>query len=199
MERVVKSIPNVRSDPKKKRFDRLCSDLVKTCTVALARVLEWCRMIVELPHHEGCLCITPLQASGMAAFYSATANLVTWLQSLPHASEWVAGQNLADPDSWTCSAFHTLKQLHEKLLQHCDCKEWAPPPRADAPAPGAHAPEHDDDNARPLSLPPGSGNPLVAYFPRFASWSAEERSGVPGRRNSWLPRALAGAHPDYSR
>ena len=39
-------------------------------------VLEWCRTIVELPHHEGRVAITPLQASGMAAFYSATANLV---------------------------------------------------------------------------------------------------------------------------
>ncbi len=38
-------------------------------------VLEWCRIIVELPHHEGGLAITPLQASGMSAFFSATANL----------------------------------------------------------------------------------------------------------------------------
>jgi hypothetical protein len=27
----------------------------------------------------------------LAAFYSATANLVSWLGSLPHASQWVAG------------------------------------------------------------------------------------------------------------
>jgi hypothetical protein len=50
-------------------------------------VLEWCRTIVELPHHEGGLAITPLEASGMAAFYSSTTNLVAWLQSLPHASD----------------------------------------------------------------------------------------------------------------
>ncbi len=49
-------------------------------------ILSWCRTIVELPHHEGGLGITPLPASGMAAFYSATANLVSWLGSLPHAS-----------------------------------------------------------------------------------------------------------------
>ena len=54
-------------------------------------------MIVELPHHKGGLGITPLPASGMSAFYSATAHLVSWLGSLPHASEWVAGQNLAGP------------------------------------------------------------------------------------------------------
>jgi hypothetical protein len=51
-----------------------------------AHILSWCRTIVELPHHEGGLGITPLPASGMAAFYSATANLVSWLGSLPHAS-----------------------------------------------------------------------------------------------------------------
>ena len=38
-------------------------------------------------------------------------------------------------------------------MQHYNCKEWAPPPNANAPAPGAPAPELDD-NARPLSLPP---------------------------------------------
>jgi hypothetical protein len=114
--------------------------------------LEWCRTIVKLPHHEGGLAITPLQASGMAAFYSATANLVAWLQSLPHASEWVARQNLADPNTWTSSALHALKHLHEQLM-HYNCKEWAPPPTANVPAPGAPAPELDD-NARPLSLPP---------------------------------------------
>jgi hypothetical protein len=116
-------------------------------------VLEWCRTIVELPHHEGGVAITPLQASGMAAFYSATANLVDWLQSLPHSSEWVAGQNLADPNTWTSSALHALKHLHEQFMQHYNCKEWAPPPNANAPASGAPAPELDD-NARPLSLPP---------------------------------------------
>ena len=77
--------------------------------------LAWCCVIVELPHHKGGLGITPLPA-GMAAFYSATAHLVSWLGSLPHACEWVAGQNLADPTSWNSSALQTLKQLHDNLL-----------------------------------------------------------------------------------
>jgi hypothetical protein len=38
-------------------------------------------------------------------------------------------------------------------MQHYNCQEWAPPPNANAPAPGAPAPELDD-NARSLSLPP---------------------------------------------
>ena len=90
----------------------------------------------------------------MAAFYSATAHLVSWLGSLSHASEWVAGQNLADPTTWNSSALQTLKHLHGNLLTHYNCTEWAPPLAADAPAPDAPAQGHNDDSARPLSLPP---------------------------------------------
>jgi hypothetical protein len=119
-----------------------------------AHELAWCRVIVELPHHQGGLGITPMPASGMAAFYSATAHMVSWLGSLPHASEWVAGQNLADPNTWNSSGLQTLKQLHDKLLTHYNCTEWALPPVADAPAPDAPAQGRDDDSACPLSLPP---------------------------------------------
>jgi hypothetical protein len=90
----------------------------------------------------------------MAAFYSATAHLVSWLGSLPHASQWVAGQTLDDPTTWTCSALSTLKQLHDNLLTLYNCSEWAPPPPAGpaaAPAPDAPAQGHDADNAHPLS------------------------------------------------
>ena len=80
--------------------------------------------------------------------------LVSWLGSLLHASGWVAGQNLADPNTWNSSALQTLKQLHDNLLTHYNCTEWAPPLADDAPAPGAPAQGHDDDSARPLSLPP---------------------------------------------
>jgi hypothetical protein len=85
-----------------------------------AHDLAWCRVIVELPHHKGSLGITPLPASGMAAFYSATAHMVSWLGSLPHASEWVAGQNLANPNTWNSSALQTLKQffLQEQIKDH---------------------------------------------------------------------------------
>ena len=52
------------------------------------------------------------------------------------------------------SALPTLRQLRDKLLAHYHWHEWAPPPVADAHAPDASAQERDDDNARPLSLPP---------------------------------------------
>ena len=81
--------------------------------------LAWCCVIVELPHHKGGLGITPLPASGMAAvavFYSATAHLVSCLGSLPHASEWVACLNLADPNTRNSSALQTLKQVHDDLF-----------------------------------------------------------------------------------
>ena len=116
--------------------------------------LAWCCVIVELPHHKGGLGITPLPASGMAAFYSVTAHLVSWLGSFQHASKWVAGQNLSDPTSWNSPALQTLKQLHCNLLTHYNCTEWAPPLADDAPASDAPAQGHDDKCARPLSLPP---------------------------------------------
>jgi len=77
----------------------------------------------------------------MADFYSATAQMVSWLGSLSHASEWVAGQNLADPNTWNSSALQTLKQLHDNLLTHYNCTEWAAhladaAHAADAPAQG---------------------------------------------------------------
>jgi hypothetical protein len=72
--------------------------------------------IIKLPHHQGGLGITPLPALGMAAFYSVTSNMVSWLGSHPHAPQWVAGQNLADPTTWKCSSLTTLKQLHDQFL-----------------------------------------------------------------------------------
>jgi hypothetical protein len=80
--------------------------------------------------------------------------VVSWLGSLPHAPEWVAGQNLAYPNTWNSSALQALKQLHNNLLTHYNCTEWAPPPADDSPAPDAPAQGRDDDSARPLSHPP---------------------------------------------
>jgi hypothetical protein len=90
----------------------------------------------------------------MAAFYSATSQMVSWLGSLPHASEWVADQKLADPNTWNSSALQPLKQLHDRLLTHYNCTEWAPPLVDAAPAPDTPAQGRDDDSACPLSLPP---------------------------------------------
>jgi hypothetical protein len=78
-------------------------------------------MIVKLPYHKGGLGITPLPASGLAAFYSATAEVVSWLNLLPHASEWVNDQNLADPSTLNRSALQPLNQFHDKLLTRYSC------------------------------------------------------------------------------
>ena len=114
-------------------------------------------------------------SSGMAAFYSATAHLVSWLGSLPHASEWVAGQNLADPTTWNSSALQTLKHLHGNLLTHYNCTEWAPPLADDAPAPDAPAQGHDDDSARPLCLPP------LNLLASLRVWQDEDNGEVAAR------------------
>jgi len=121
---------------------------------------------------RGRAAITPLQASGKTAFYSATAILIVWLHWLPHASEWVDGQNIADHNTWTGLTLHSLKHLHDQLMHHYNCKEWAPPPNSIAvSAPGEPAPELDD-NARPLSLPPLN---LIASF---RVWQDEENGNA---------------------
>jgi hypothetical protein len=168
--------------------------------------LAWCSMIVELPHHKGGLGITPLQASGMAAFYSATAHLVSWLGSLPHASEWVTGQNLDDPNSWNSSAFQTLKELHGDLLTHYKCIEWAPPPADDAPVPDAPAQGRDVTSVRPLPLPPL--NLLASLRVRQGRESGEvtERPSLPPQRqvtkhimHEWAPHKQTLLNPPTAR
>jgi hypothetical protein len=52
------------------------------------RMQNWCKFIVQSPHHKGGYAITPTAASGLAAFYSATAKFVTLLASLPHGGGW---------------------------------------------------------------------------------------------------------------
>ena len=70
--------------------------------VGIGMVPHDCRIATP----SGGLGISPLPSSRMAAFYSATAQMVSWLGSLPHVSQWVADQNLADP-TWKCSSLKT--------------------------------------------------------------------------------------------
>ena len=50
---------------------------------------QWCTYILQLPHHFGGFGFTPGKASGISAFYSATARFVQWLGSLPNKADWV--------------------------------------------------------------------------------------------------------------
>ena len=68
--------------------------------------------------------------------------LISWLNWLPHVSEWDAGQNPAAP-TLNSSALQTLKQLHDTLLTHYNCTDCAPPQVTDAHASYSPAQEHD--------------------------------------------------------
>jgi hypothetical protein len=64
------------------------------------RIQNWCKFIVQSPHHKGGYAIIPTTASGLAAFYSATAKFVTLVASLPHGGAWVrGGQDLTVHDT----------------------------------------------------------------------------------------------------
>jgi hypothetical protein len=78
-------------------------------------MLNWCKLSVQSPHHKGGYAITPTSASGLAAFYSATAKFVTLLASLPHGGAWVrGGQDLADHDTWSNSQLQALTNLQRQ-------------------------------------------------------------------------------------
>ena len=108
-------------------------DLGATFATLSSHELAWCCVFVELPqgwsgHYASASEIghgSILQRDCSPGFLAG---------SLPHASEWVAGQNLADPNTWNSSAPQTLKQLHDNLLTHYNCTEWAQPLADDAPA-----------------------------------------------------------------
>ncbi len=85
---------------------------------------NWCKFIVQSPHHKGGYAITPTAASGLAAFYSATARFVTLVASLSHGGEWVrGGQDLTVHDTWSNSQLQALVKAHARLIQDYKCAE----------------------------------------------------------------------------
>ena len=89
------------------------------------------------------------------AWQHFTARLLIWFIGWVHSLMPPNGLLVRILPTWrSSSALQTLKELHGNLLTHYNCTEWAPPPADDAPAPDAPAQGHDDDSARPLSLPP---------------------------------------------
>jgi hypothetical protein len=99
-----------------------------TCCTAKTQnqhMLNLCKLSVQSPHHKGGYAITPTAASGLAAFYSATAQFVTLLASLPQGGNWVrGGQDLAAHDTWSNSQLQALTKAHDSLIQDYKCAEW---------------------------------------------------------------------------
>jgi hypothetical protein len=91
------------------------------------RMQNWCKFIVQSPHHKGGYAITPTSASGLAAFYSATAKFVTLLASLPHGGSWVrGGHDLTVHDTWSNSQLQALVKAHVGMCNEgdrIDCKK----------------------------------------------------------------------------
>ena len=80
--------------------------------------ISWCILKVQSPHHEGGYAITPSEASGLAAIYSATSKFVALLASLTHGDAWVrAGQALAAPDTWSITV-QELQRAKEEFMCH---------------------------------------------------------------------------------
>ena len=60
-------------------------------------VLEWYSCIVQSAWHLGGFGITPNEASGITAYYSATAQFVKWTGQLSQPSTWANGQDPSSP------------------------------------------------------------------------------------------------------
>ena len=111
---------------------------------------KWCTYILQLPHHLGGFGFTPGKASGIAAFYSATARFVQWLGSLPNKDDWVRNQDMHDPATWIAPDLLSLTELHSTMIDTYHCVEGPQSPQQNAAAPLANGPEV----THPLSLPP---------------------------------------------
>ena len=59
-----------------------------------SRAFDWYSSIVQKACHRGGLGVTPNEASSIAAYYSATAQYVSWVHQLPNSSLWHGGQDL---------------------------------------------------------------------------------------------------------
>ena len=82
----------------------LCSATSNTHINYPQDVRDWCKFIVQTPHHLRGYAITPNTTSGLAAFYSATANFVRMLAGFTHKHEWLREeQDLQALDTWSSS------------------------------------------------------------------------------------------------
>ena len=110
---------------------------------------QWCTYILQLPHHLGGFGFTSGKASGIAAFYSATARFVQWLGSLPNKENWVRNQDMLDHTSWNAPDLQSLAELHSTMLHTYHCIEASSPSQHNDDA----QPANGSQDTHPLSLP----------------------------------------------
>ena len=115
------------------------------------RAFDWYSFIVQKPCHRGGLGITPNAASSISAYYSATAQYVSWVHQLPNTELWAGGQDLTQHDSWTAPNLLALKDTHARLLSEYQCVEVSPDVVGDA---AAQAPDAAEAPVVTLLLPP---------------------------------------------
>ena len=95
------------------------------------------------------LVLLQVKASGIAAFYSATARFVQWLGSLPNKENWVRNQDMLDHTSWNAPDLQSLTELHSTMLHTYHCIEASSPSQHNDDA----QPANGSQDTHPLSLP----------------------------------------------
>ena len=106
-----------------------------------SRAFGWYSFIVQKACHRGGLGITPNQASSIAAYYSTTAQYVSWVHQLPNSALWAGGQDLTQHDLWSAPNLTALRDTHVRLLQDYHCVEASPGVVGDAAAQAPDAAE----------------------------------------------------------
>ena len=74
-------------------------------------------------------------ASVIAAYYSVTAQYVSWVNQVPNQAFWAGGQDLIQHDPWTAPDLIALRDTHARLLQDYHCVEGSPGVIGDEAAP----------------------------------------------------------------
>ena len=103
-------------------------------------------------------------ASGLAAFYSATARSVRWFGDLSNPEFWIKDP-LDQPDTWSDTAFRALHDAHRQLVEHYHCVDAPSGPVNSESAEGVaelpplntlakpDSPDSEDDAAASAHLP----------------------------------------------
>ena len=150
------------------------------------RAFDWYSSIVQKACHRGGLGITPNAASSISAYYSATAQYVSWVHQLPNTELWAGGQDLTQHDSWTAPNLLALKHTHARLLSEYQCVEVSPDVVGDA---AAQAPDAAEAPVVTLLLPP------LNLLATMQNSSEEEGNTIGHHRHVSLRRSCVTGRP----
>ena len=117
-------------------------------------VLDRYSSVVQIACHPLGFGMTPNKVSGIAAYYSATAQFVKWISQLSQPSKWTSGQDLSSPQTWRSLNLTALTHTHTCLFQNFQCVE-----------------RNQQDHTASNDAPPSVHAPFTKYGNCFSKWA----------------------------